>query len=69
MSILRTTLVFLLIWLVVPVALEQSSGNAQRPQVGDRFPVLILPSLGDESPSSIAQFRGRKLLLHQFASW
>jgi hypothetical protein len=38
-------------------------------RVGQPFPSLVLPSLADESPLSIEQFRGRKVLLHQFASW
>ena len=36
--------------------------------VGDRFPELVLPSLTGE-PTSIASFRGRKLVLHVWASW
>ena len=39
------------------------------PRVGDPFPVLTLPALADATPVSIARFRGRKVLLHQFASW
>jgi hypothetical protein len=38
-------------------------------RVGEPFPALVLPSLEDGSPLSIEQFRGRKVLLHQFASW
>jgi hypothetical protein len=38
-------------------------------EVGKPFPDLILPSLEDGSPSSIVQFRGKKTLLHVFASW
>jgi hypothetical protein len=38
-------------------------------RVGEPFPSLVLPSLADGSPLSIEQFRGRKVLLHQFASW
>ncbi len=38
-------------------------------EVGKPFPALILPSLTDGSPSSIVQFRGKKTLLHVFASW
>ena len=37
--------------------------------VGEPFPALVLPSLADGSPLSIEHFRGRKVLLHQFASW
>lgn len=38
-------------------------------EVGDRFPELVLPSLADGEPTSIASFRGRKLILHVWASW
>lgn len=37
--------------------------------VGDRFPELVLPSLDGGEPTSIASFRGRKLVLHVWASW
>ncbi len=38
-------------------------------EVGKPFPDLVLPSLEDGGPSSIVQFRGKKTLLHVFASW
>jgi hypothetical protein len=38
-------------------------------QEGQPFPVLVLPSLGDGDATSIAEFRGRKIALHVFASW
>jgi hypothetical protein len=38
-------------------------------EVGTSFPTLSLPSLEDGRPASIADFRGRKLILHIFASW
>lgn len=38
-------------------------------EVGDRFPEVVLPSLADGTPLSIASFRGRKLVLHVWASW
>lgn len=79
MSILRITAVFLLVCLAAPAARPPSlaatsdasfgEASATRPQPGDRFPVLTLPSLADGTPLSFAQFRGRKVLLHQFASW
>jgi hypothetical protein len=36
---------------------------------GHAFPTLVLPSLDDGAALSIADFRGRKLALHVFASW
>lgn len=38
-------------------------------EVGRPFPELTLPSLEDGRPRSISEFRGRKLILHIFASW
>jgi hypothetical protein len=37
--------------------------------VGQPFPRIALPSLDDGRPVSIGDFRGRKLVLHVFASW
>ena len=37
--------------------------------VGRPFPTILLPSIADGSPSSITDFRGKKLVLHIFASW
>ena len=38
-------------------------------EVGSPFPNLVLPLLEDGRPSSIVRFRGKKTLLHVFASW
>ncbi len=38
-------------------------------RVGQPYPALVLPALADGAPLSIEQFRGRRVLLHQFASW
>ncbi len=38
-------------------------------QEGEAFPTLNLPSLEAGEPLSIADFRGRKIALHVFASW
>ena len=40
-----------------------------RPVVGQAFPDLVLPSLDDGRPLSLADFRGKKVILHVFASW
>jgi hypothetical protein len=36
---------------------------------GQMFPTLIFPSLDGSRPGSVADFRGKKLILHIFASW
>ncbi len=40
-----------------------------RLEVGARFPDLVLPTLEDGRPASLRDFRGRKVILHVFASW
>ena len=37
--------------------------------VGEPFPVTAFPSLEDGQPMSVADFRGKRLILHIFASW
>ncbi len=37
--------------------------------VGELFPSLVLPALADGQPLAVSEFRGQKILLHQFASW
>ncbi len=36
---------------------------------GQMFPTMVLPSLRGGRPGSVADFRGKKLILHIFASW
>ncbi len=38
-------------------------------KVGHAFPELAFPSADNGRPMSIAQYRGKKILLHIFASW
>ena len=38
-------------------------------RVGQPFPKLTLPALEDGQPASIRDYRGRKVILHVFASW
>ncbi len=38
-------------------------------EVGQPFPEVVLPALKDGSPASIAMYRGKKVVLHIFASW
>jgi hypothetical protein len=37
--------------------------------VGEAYPVDPLPSLTEGEALSVGRFRGRKVMLHQFASW
>lgn len=38
-------------------------------QVGQPFPGLELPSIEDGRATSVNEYRGRKLVLHVWASW
>ena len=51
------------------VCLSTNSLTAYELKVGEPFPALTLPSLQDDRPLSIADFRGEKLILHIWASW
>ena len=43
--------------------------EAYPPQVGQPHPDFTLPNIEGRAPVSLASYRGRKLLLIQFASW
>jgi hypothetical protein len=46
-----------------------SHASSYAPKVGQRHPDFTLPTIGDRSPISLSNFRGKKVLLIQFASW
>ena len=66
----RVTAVLTLIPLLAPLATGSpvTAGPAAI-EVGQPFPDLVLPSLTDGRPDSIAAYRGGKIVLHVFASW
>jgi peroxiredoxin len=39
------------------------------PRVGQRHPDFTLPVIGTGKPASLSDYRGKKVLLIQFASW
>jgi len=52
------------------MALAQvDNAMAPRIQVGKPFPDLSFPSLIDGKLTSVSAFRGKKTILHVFASW
>lgn len=60
----------------VLLMLSASSSEAQRAgppdhgfEVGEPFPHLSFPTLEGEDRTSLADFRGQKVILHVFASW
>jgi hypothetical protein len=46
-----------------------ASAAPYAPKVGERHFDFTLPTIGDRKPVSLSSFRGKKLLLIQFASW
>jgi hypothetical protein len=43
--------------------------DAAKLEVGQMFPTTVFPSLDGGHPRSVADFRGKKLILHIWASW
>lgn len=57
----------------VSASAASSASAAQRRDspfaVGDLFPDLAFPALEDGTPARLSDFRGKKVMLHVFASW
>jgi hypothetical protein len=55
------------------MCLMAAPGYAQTPtigrEVGQAFPDYVLPGLDGKRAISLSQFRGKKLILIEFASW
>jgi hypothetical protein len=60
-----TTIAALLFW--VPAAPVMAQGYA--PNLGEKHVEFTLPDMQTGKPVSLADFRGKKVLLIQFASW
>jgi hypothetical protein len=48
---------------------QSAAGESYVPRVGQRHADFTLPSIRDGTAISLSQFRGRKVLLIQFAAW
>ena len=48
---------------------SRDSAASYAPKVGEKHPDFTLPAIGDRTPTSLSNFRGKKVLLIQFASW
>lgn len=49
--------------------LASGQGHGYQPQVGQHHSDFVLPRIGDRTPVALSDFRGKKVLLIQFASW
>ena len=47
----------------------RASAASYAPKVGEKHPDFTLPRIDDGVPVSLSNFRGKKVLLIQFASW
>jgi hypothetical protein len=50
-------------------SVSHASAAPYAPKIGERHPDFTLPTIGDRTPVSLSDFRGKKVLLIQFASW
>jgi len=48
---------------------SRDSAASYAPKVGEKHPDFTLPRIDDGAPVSLSDFRGKKVLLIQFASW
>ena len=46
-----------------------ASAASYAPKVGEKHPDFTLPRIDDGAPVSLSNYRGKKVLLIQFASW
>ena len=60
---------FVVLIVMMVVALGGFLANADQPKTGERHPDFTLPRISDGQAMSLSDFRGKKVLLIQFASW
>jgi len=46
-----------------------AGADPYRPRVGEPHPDFMLPAIDDRRPIRLSDYRGKKILLLQFASW
>jgi hypothetical protein len=66
---MRKLALTLLLWGTVLGSTSRAWASSYAPKVGERHPDFTLPTIGDRTPTSLSSFRGKKVLLIQFASW
>ena len=74
MRIAISLTIYLLAALSCQQHIPSQANTPMKLEVGQPFPNIVLPNLAlpnleNGRAGSISQFRGRKLLLHVFASW
>ena len=66
---MRTVSAILVLGLAHVVDLAGSGAAGYDPKVGERHAEFTQPDINSGKPVSLADFRGKKVLLIQFASW
>ena len=61
--------IFLTLAVSLSFSLPLIGAERYLPKVGERHVDFTLPNIDDGKPISLSQFRGKKVLLIQFASW
>ncbi len=64
-----TSWVLLLIFGLFFPETAMTAAQSYPPQVGTMHPDFVLPEIDSRQPVSLSQFRGKKVLLINFASW
>ncbi len=67
--IVRKLVLVLAAWAMVVGMSPFTPAASYAPKVGQRHPDFTLPTIGERRPVSLSDFRGKKVLLIQFASW
>jgi len=56
-------------WGMILGSTSRASAASYAPKVGEKHPDFTLPRIDNGAPVSLSNFRGKKVLLIQFASW
>jgi hypothetical protein len=66
---MRLLFLFTLVAIAISLGDAMSEPASTEFKIGEPFPSVVLPSLSDRKPLSLARFRGQKVIVHIFASW
>lgn len=66
---LRAAMTCLSLTCVWPAAAGAAEAATVGKRVGQIFPDFVLPAIDDRRPVALSDFRGKKVLLIEFASW
>lgn len=68
-DMIRSTLICILM-LAGIIASPAGADDAQQTlEVGEPFPEIVLPGMRDGQPTAVSSYRGKRIIMHVFASW